>query len=151
MFKRTLLCYDGSDQGRRALIHGAELAMGMGSQISVLAIVPGSLDEAVALSRVTGHCEFDAESFHRKILDDSIAWLSTRGVTADGYLAHGNVIDVILEHANRLNIDHIVVGQYPNPRAKRWWSSAQRASLAEHSPCSIFISITQDSRAVNMI
>jgi nucleotide-binding universal stress UspA family protein len=140
MFKRVMLCYDGSEQGRRALRHGAELAMFLGSQISVLAIVPSSLDTAMHLSRSTGLTAFDSEAEHRRILDESIAWLSGRGIAATAHLAHGDVIDVILEYAKRLDTDLIVVGQYPKA-ATRWWSSAKRASLAEHSTCSVFISI----------
>jgi nucleotide-binding universal stress UspA family protein len=141
MFKRTLLCYDGSDRGRRALVQGAELAISIGSQISVLAIVPESVENTVAMSRITGHAGFDAESDFREILEESVAWLKARGVSADAHLAHGNVIDVILKYARELSIDLIVVGQYPSPRAKRWWSSAQHGSLSEHARCSIFISI----------
>ena len=36
MFKRVLLCYDGTEAGRRALRRGAELAMLLGAQVYVL-------------------------------------------------------------------------------------------------------------------
>lgn len=141
MFKRVLLCYDGSEQGRRALRHGAELAISLGSQMSVLAIVPTSLDTAMHLARSTGLTAFDSEAEHRSTLNESIAWLSVRGFTATAHLAHGEVIDTILDHAKRLSCDLIVVGQYPKSGATRWWSSATRTSLAELSTCSVFISI----------
>ena len=45
MFKRVLLCYDGSLAGRRALRRGAELAIELGAQVYVLSIIPeGALD-----------------------------------------------------------------------------------------------------------
>jgi hypothetical protein len=40
MFKRVLLCYDGSEAGRRALKRGAELAILVGAQVHVLSIIP---------------------------------------------------------------------------------------------------------------
>jgi nucleotide-binding universal stress UspA family protein len=141
MFKRVLLCYDGSEKGRRALRHGAELAISLGSQISVLAIVPASLDAAMHLSRSTGLTVFDSEAEYRNTLNESLAWLSARGITATAHLAHGEVIDTILGYAKTLGCDLIVVGQYPQSGATRWWSGAKRTSLAEHATCSVFISI----------
>jgi len=40
MFKRVLLCYDGTEVGRRALKRGAELAILVGAQAYVLSIIP---------------------------------------------------------------------------------------------------------------
>jgi nucleotide-binding universal stress UspA family protein len=117
------------------------MAIMMGATISVLAIVPESVDAAMHLSRVSGHVGFDSEHDLQETLDDSLAWLRSRKVVASAYLAHGNVIDVILEYSRRLQIDLIVVGHYPKPRAARWWTNTKGASLAEHSACSVFISI----------
>jgi nucleotide-binding universal stress UspA family protein len=141
MFKRVLLCYDGSEHGRRALKKGAELAISMGAEVCVLAIVPSWADAAMHLSRVAGHASYDSETEYRQILDESLAWLKARDVTASAHLAHGEVIDVILEFAKRLKSDLIVVGQYPKAGSARWWSGATKKTLSEHSPCSVFISI----------
>jgi len=141
MFKRVLLCYDGSERGCRALKQGAELAISMRAEISILAVVPTSLDSAMHLSRSTGGAGFDSEMEHRRLLDEAVAWLKARGVGAAAHLVHGDVINVILQYAKRLKIDLIVVGQYPKAGPSRWWTNSKRASLSEHSPCSIFISI----------
>jgi nucleotide-binding universal stress UspA family protein len=142
MFKNVLLCYDGSDKGRRALRHGAELAIYMGSSVSLLAIIPPAVNEGLRLSGVTGHmCTVDVEGGYRNILDESIAWLRERGVVASPYLAHGEAIETIVAHAKRLSSDLIVVGQYPAPGTTRWWSGDKRASLAERASCSVFISV----------
>lgn len=142
MFKNVLLCYDGSDKGRRALRHGAELAIYMASKVSLLAILPLSVRDGVNLSAVTGHmCAVDIEGGYRAILEESVAWLKDRGVAATPYLVYGNAIEAIVGHAKLLNSDLIVVGQYPTPESTRWWSSDKRAFLAERSPCSVFISV----------
>src|SRR5580698_1185965 len=43
MFKRVLLCYDGSEVGRRALKRGAELAVLLGAHVYVLSIIPSEV------------------------------------------------------------------------------------------------------------
>ena len=96
MFNRVLLCYDGSEHGRRALKQGDELAISMGSEIYVLAIVPSSADAAMHLSRVAGHASFDSETEYQQILKESLAWLKARNVTASAHLA----LDRGLELAN---------------------------------------------------
>jgi nucleotide-binding universal stress UspA family protein len=141
MFKRVLLCYDGSEHGRRALKQGTELAVSMGAEVCVLAIIPSWTDAAMHMSRMGGHASFDSETEYRQILDESLAWLKARDITASAHLAHGEVIDVILEFAMQLKSDLIVVGQYPKSGSARWWSGATKRSLSEHSSCSVLISI----------
>lgn len=142
MFKRILLCYDGSEPGRGALKQGAELAIQMGAEAFVLSIVPASVTEGVALARCTGHgCAVDVDHEFRTILEESVSWLKARGVTAEGFLAHGNVLDVIVDHSRRVRADLIVVGQYPKVGGGRWWSNSPRATLSERAPCSVFISV----------
>ena len=46
MFKRVLLCYDGTEVGRRALKRGAELAILVGAQVYVLSIIPAAVANA---------------------------------------------------------------------------------------------------------
>jgi nucleotide-binding universal stress UspA family protein len=146
MFKRVLLCYDGSDAGRRALKRGAELAILLRAQVYVLSIVPGGVTDPAVLAGVTGHpCLFDESGGYRKLLNQSLEWLQSRGVAAEGYLASGDTIDQIVAHAKRLAIDLIVLGHYPRPSGGFWWSGAQqRGSLAERVGCCVFVAVSAD-------
>jgi len=45
MFKRVLLCYDGSRAGRAALKQGAELAVLVGAQVHVLSIISSEVPD----------------------------------------------------------------------------------------------------------
>src|SRR5216683_8270439 len=98
MFKRVLLCYDGSEAGRRALKRGAELAILVGAQVYVLSIIPTGMADAAVAASAAGHaCLVDEAGGYRKLLDESIEWLKARGVSAEGYLASGNTIEQIIE------------------------------------------------------
>jgi nucleotide-binding universal stress UspA family protein len=142
MFKRVLLCYDGSKAGRRALRRGAELAVLVNAHVYVLCIVPEGLVDPVVLAGASGHaCLVDQDHGFRQMLDESVAWLRSRGVAAEGFLATGNTIEQILAYAKRLAIDLIVLGHYPKPSGGFWWSSAQRGSLAERAKCCIFVAV----------
>ena len=142
MFKRVLLCYDGSESGRRALKRGAELAVLLGAHVYVLSIVPGGVANAAVIAGAAGHaCVVDDAQGYRKLLDGSIEWLRTRGVEAEGYLTSGNTIEQIVAYANRLSIDLVVLGHYPQRAGGFWWSGPQRATLAERLSCCLFIAM----------
>ncbi len=142
MFKQVLLCYDGTEVGRRALRRGAELAILLGAKVHVLSIVTDSAaNPAIAAGAVGGACLVDDGRGYRRLLDESIEWLRVRGVAANGYIASGNTIDVILAYTRKLSIDLIVLGHYPQPKGGFWWSGPQRQSLSERANCCVFVAV----------
>lgn len=148
MFKRVLLCYDGSEAGRRALRRGADLAILLSAEVFVLAIIPsGAVDAAVAAGAAGTACIVDEATDYRKLLDESIEWLKARGVGAQGYLATGDYIDQIIAFSRKLSSDLIVVGHYPRPSGGFWWAGSKRATLAERSKCCVFVAVTSDEPA----
>jgi nucleotide-binding universal stress UspA family protein len=148
MFKRVLLCYDGSEAGRGALRRGAELAILVGAHVYVLSIIPGGVAAPAVVAGAAGHaCLVDEEGSYRKLLDESIEWLKARGVAAEGYLASGNTIEQIVAFSRRLAIDLIVLGHYPQPSGGFWWGSSQRASLAERANCCVFVAVNVTDEA----
>jgi nucleotide-binding universal stress UspA family protein len=149
MFKRVLLCYDGSDAGRRALRRGAELAIQLGARVYVLSIVPETVANAALIAGSLGEaCVVEDSRGYRGLLDESLDWLSARGVAAEGYLATGNTIDQIVAYAKRLAVDLIVLGHYPQPKGGFWWSSAQqRGTLTERAGCCVFVAVSGPDEA----
>jgi nucleotide-binding universal stress UspA family protein len=140
MFKRVLLCYDGSAAGRRALQRGADLSIFLNAQVYVLSIIPAGVLDPVLAAGAAGHaCIVNEDDGYRKLLDDSVGWLKMRGLAAEGYLTSGNTIDRILEYAHKLAIDLIVLGHYPRPAGGFWWSNSSRATLAERARCCILV------------
>jgi nucleotide-binding universal stress UspA family protein len=149
MFKRVLLCYDGSQAGRRALKRGAELAVLLGAHVHVLSIVPRNIANAAIDAGAVGYaCLVEDSGGYRKVLDESLEWLKARGVRCEGYLASGDTLDQIVAHAKRLAIDLIVLGHYPQPAGGFWWSSPrQRATLTERVDCCVFVAVSADDVA----
>ncbi len=146
MFKRVMLCYDGTVVGRRALRRGAELAIALHAEVHVLSIAPeGPADPAVAAGAAGHACLIDPADAQRKLLEESLDWLRARGVAATGHLSHGHITDQIVAHAQSLAIDLIVLGHYPQPTGGYWWTSGQRGSLAERAHCCILVAVDAPS------
>jgi nucleotide-binding universal stress UspA family protein len=120
------------------------LAILLKARVFVLSIVPEGVDNPAVLAGASGHaCLIDPSASFCRMLEESIEWLKQRGVAeAQGFLASGNVTEQILAHAQRLNIDLIVLGYYPKPTGGYWWAGAQRKlSLAERAKCCILVAV----------
>lgn len=141
MFQRVLLCYDGTEAGRRALKRGAELAIFLKSRVYVLSIVPPSEFDPGVMAGAAGHaCLVDCRmTDHQRQMEESISWLRARGTDAQGFLTSGNIVDEIAAHVGRLNIDLIVLGHYPQPSGGMWWTRGARSTLAERTRCCILV------------
>jgi nucleotide-binding universal stress UspA family protein len=151
MFKRVLLCYDGTAAGRRALRRGAELAILLGAKVFVLSFIPSGVADPAVLAGVAGQaCIVDEAAEQRKLLDESIEWLIARGVSAEGYLTSGEYVDQIIAYAKRLACDLIVLGHYPRPSGGFWWGGSQRVSLAEKANCCIFVAVNAADDAASV-
>jgi nucleotide-binding universal stress UspA family protein len=108
----------------------------------VLSIVASDALSAAIVAAATGHsCLLDEEYRYQELLDESVERLKLRGVNAYGYLTHGSTIPEIVAYSKRLAADLIVIGHYPTPTGKRWWSGSDRASLAEQVSCCVFIAV----------
>ena len=142
MFKRVLLCFDGSAAGRRALRRGAELAIFLNAQVYVLSIIPAGALDPVLVAGAAGHaCIVGQDQGYRTLLDEAVESLKARGLAVEGYLTSGNTIERILEYAHRLSVDLIVLGHYPQPSGGFWWSGTHRGTLAERAHCCIFVAV----------
>ncbi len=142
MFKTVLLCYDGSTHDRCALKRGADLVALVGAEVHVLAILASDSPSPTLIAASAGHvCLFDEELNQRGLLDESITRLNARGLKATGHLVQGDTLEQIASYAKRLAADLIVLGHYPRPGARRWWSGSERGSLAERVQCCILIAV----------
>ena len=88
MFSRVLICYDGSNAGRRALKRGAELAVLLNARVFVLAIMPIGMADPMIAAAAAGQAFLgnNAEAAGQ-LLQTSINILTSLGVKAEGYVA----------------------------------------------------------------
>jgi nucleotide-binding universal stress UspA family protein len=138
MYRKVLLCYDGSREGRRALRQGADVVVCMKSDAHLLAIcrnlVSSSIPEAVTPALVKAE---DARA--QSLLDEGVQWLRERGVSAEGSLEYGNAVDCIAATAESVGADLIVLGHRTRGALARWWSASDEESLLERVACSILV------------
>ena len=144
MYQNILLCYDGTAEGRRALRHGADVAITMKSKAYLLAICRNMISTAVpeGVTPALVNCEEDTAN---ALLNEGVAWLKDHGVPAEGQLVYGEPLVHIPEVANRIGADLIVVGYRYRARLARWWSEDEEVTLLHKISCSILVAMDQNS------
>jgi nucleotide-binding universal stress UspA family protein len=138
MYRKIILAYDGSLEGRRALREGAVLASRLGSEVFLLAVLPAPTGSRMAEGVHPGpvaHHETTAQG----LLDDALHRLKELGVTARGQLEQGEPVPTIAAWARRIGADLIVLGHRRRGLLERWWSGGSGAFLAEQVDCSVLV------------
>jgi nucleotide-binding universal stress UspA family protein len=143
MYRKVLLCYDGSQEGRRALRQGADVVICMRSEAHLLAICRSLVSSAIP-EAVTPALVEREDSRAQSLLDEGVQWLRERGVTANGSLEYGSAVDCIASTAKSVGADLIVLGHKHRGPMARWWSASDEESLLEKVTCSILVASSPD-------
>lgn len=120
-YKKILLCYDGTLEGRKALRCGADLALELKAETHLLSVVDMRSSIAQSAGLLTDVACSRFEETAREILQEGVDWLTERGVHAQGHFAFGYPIDEIANLATKLNVDLVVVGHRCRSGLSRWW------------------------------
>jgi nucleotide-binding universal stress UspA family protein len=143
VFRKVLLCYDGTAEGRRALRQGADVVMCMKSEAYLLAISQSAVTRSVPEGVTPMLCEGE-ERRAQSLLDEGVQWLRERGVAAEGSLEFGRPVDCIPAIAQRIGADLVVVGHRHRSRLARWWSEGEEETLLEQVGCSVLVAVADD-------
>ena len=143
-YRKILLAYNGSKEGRHALLECAELANFLQAETHLLAVA--SMPPSLFLTEGFVPEELLEEEKKRTqtVLDEGIRSLRERGFNATGHLAVGEPVEEICRLAKDVACDLIVIGHNQNTSfAARWWKGSVGATLLDYSPCSILIALSR--------
>jgi nucleotide-binding universal stress UspA family protein len=138
MYKRILLAYDGSVEGRTALREGALLARQCGAQVFLLSVVadPNVLMLAeVALAGASVQIEND----FTEVLNEGVTRLKKLGFDPVAKLVKGQPAEEIGNFAKEIKADLIIVGHQRQSVFDRWWSGPKGAYLMDYTDCSLLV------------
>ncbi|SAL77550.1 universal stress protein [Caballeronia telluris] len=139
-YRRILLCYNATREGRCALRLGAALAQQLGAETHLLAV----LDDAAWLRGfdVVPAVPFNLEEESAKeVLDEGVKRLAELGVVAIGHLAIGNPMNQIPAFAETLKVDLVVVGHHRSGLLSRWWTGQDDGRLLDRLSCSVLVAM----------
>ena len=144
-YRKILLAYNGSQEGKRALFECADLASFLQAETHLLAVA--SMPPSLFLTEGFVPEELLEEEKKRtqSVLDEGIRTLRERGFNATGHLAVGEPVEEVVRLAKSLSVDLVVVGHNQHSSfAARWWKGSVGATLLDHAPCSILVALSRN-------
>ena len=143
MFDRIVVGTDGSETATEAVRHATELAKMSGGKLGIVAAfepIPQTRvrEEQAELPGDVSHTVGPREDVN-VTLDTAVGEAKQAGVDAEGYPREGDPADAILDVAEEINADLIVVGNKGMTGAKRFLLGSVPNKVSHHAPCGVFI------------
>jgi nucleotide-binding universal stress UspA family protein len=142
MYKRILMAYNGTLEGKTALLACTEIAAFERAETHLLAVA--SMPSSMFLTEGFLPEELIEEEKKRMqdVLNEGLATLKERGYSVAGHLAVGEPVEEICRLAAELKCDLIVVGHKQKQSfAARWWRGSVGATLLDYAPCSVLVAM----------
>jgi nucleotide-binding universal stress UspA family protein len=145
MYKRILMAYNGSRDGRSALLSCRDLAAFTGADTHLLAVATMSSSVFIAEGMTPHNFLEDDRAHSQQVLDEGINLLKERGFTVTGHMAVGDPVEEICRLASDLKCDLIVVGHSRRTSfLAHWWRGSVGKYLIDHAPCGVLVIGTDD-------
>jgi nucleotide-binding universal stress UspA family protein len=144
MYKKVLLAYDGSIEGRRALREGAKLAQLCDAEVFLLAVV----EPASSVATLEGGLAIPIDeqiANYKTILAEGVERLKALGFSPTARLGMGAAGQEIAEVAEEIGANLVVVGHRPTGPLARWWFGSVGTYLVKHLRCSVLVAQTEIS------
>jgi nucleotide-binding universal stress UspA family protein len=139
MYKRILLAYDGSVEGRTALREGALLAKQCDAQVFLLSVLANDMGTPLLSEAALAGAFVQMEKNFQEILNEGVARLRGLGFDPVAELVSGQPAEEIGRFAKQVGADLIVVGHRRQSAFDRWWSGPKGAYLMDYTDCSLLV------------
>ena len=142
MFKKILMAYNGSREGKTALLQCAELASYGHADTHLLAVAGMPSSMFLTEGFLPEELLEEEKKRAQEVLEEGTSQLKEKGFAVTGHLAVGEPVEEICRLATELGADLIIVGhQQKASFATRWWRGSVGKSLIDSAPCSVLIGL----------
>ncbi|GBD45408.1 Universal stress protein [bacterium HR41] len=143
MFKTMVVGTDGSATAREAVRQAAELAAQLAATVHVVSAYEPVPEPRLRLERREAPDDIEWAINPREevnaVLDEAASMLKERGVEVYLHPREGDAADALLDVAEEVGADLIVVGNKGMTGAKRFLLGSVPNKVSHHAPCSVLI------------
>lgn len=138
MFKRLLLCFDGSNGAQRA----ADMALGLAAEQEAFVQLVSIIERLPHYAATVGEAadEHDrAEGFFRNVQKGVLQRASELGVMIESQIVGGNAPQAIVHIAEQGGYDLVVLGHSGHSEIWGRFMGTTADKVTRHAPCSVLI------------
>lgn len=138
MFRKILLCFDGSTGSQRA----AQIALGMAAEQEASVLLLSVVEHLPHYSATIGEAEDEyerASTYFEEGQKPLIARASEQGIPAGFKIAAGNAPLVIVHTAEEGGFDLVVMGHSGHSEIWGRFMGTTADKVTRHAPCSVLI------------
>jgi nucleotide-binding universal stress UspA family protein len=143
MFKSIVVGTDGSDTATEAVRRAVELARTLGAEVEVVCAYEPVPAERLRKERREAPAELEWAINPREdadvVLESAAEIGRAAGVAIKTFPRQGDAADAILDVAEELSADLIIVGNKGMTGAKRFLLGSVPNKISHHAPCSVLI------------
>jgi nucleotide-binding universal stress UspA family protein len=143
VFTRIVVGTDGSDTAAQAVSQAIELAKLTGANLSIVSAYSGSPGRQAQAQQQEAPADVQYELGPREdvilILDAAAAEAKQAGVEVQTHPVEADPADAILNVAEEVKADLIVVGNKGMTGARRYLLGSVPNNVSHHAPCSVII------------
>jgi nucleotide-binding universal stress UspA family protein len=143
MFKSIVVGTDGSDTAAQAVRQAVDLASSVGAKVELVSAYEPVATQRLAEERREAPEDLQWAISPREDVDATLQAAAEiakeAGVAANVYPRKGDPADAILDVAEELGADLIVVGNKGMTGAKRFLLGSVPNKVSHHAPCSVLI------------
>lgn len=134
MIKRIIVGTDGSDTATEAVRQAIELAASLEAELHVLTSYVTAMADVEKL-----HGDYKPGETASTVLDAASTLAAAAGVTVITHQGAADPAEALLELAESIDADLIVVGNRGMRGAKRFFVGSVPNAVASHAPCAVMI------------
>jgi len=137
MFNKILLAYDGSEGSKNAFEKTIELVSKFNSELFILSV--GRIPEYAEVISEVEEAKEQAYNYFYKILLEASKKLEEKGIKANTIIRYGKPGKVIVDVAEELKVDLIVLGIRKHSPLARRLLGATADKVVDTANCSVLV------------
>ncbi len=137
MIRSILIAHDGSDEARRAVEIGTDLALRYGAKATLLTVIHHPA-YAATVGEVA-EADVEQREFVARVQREAIEQARLRGLDLSATTVSGHPAEAIVEYARRHQVDLIVMGHRGMSNLQRFLVGSIADRVVDHAPCMVLI------------
>ncbi len=137
MIRNILIAHDGSQEARRAVEVGTDLALRYGAKATLLTVIhhpayAGTVGEVQ-------EADVEQREFANRVQREAIEQARLSGLDLAAAIVSGHPAEAILDYVRQHEMDLIVMGHRGMSNLKRFFVGSVADRIVDHAPCMVLV------------